>query len=99
MSKDGKKLAIGLGVAAATIAGILLLTKKAEAAPPPLPGLASLSGIVTDTVTGQPIQGVSVILDTLNTSTNSSGGYSFNNVEPGYYQITFSKSGYNTLTF
>lgn len=95
----GKKIAIGLGVGAAVITGVMLLTRKAAAAPPtPEPGLASLSGIVSDASSGQPIQGVSVTLGTASTSTNASGGYSFNNIVPGIYQMTVSKSGYVTRT-
>ncbi len=95
----GNKSKIGIvpWIIGGVITAILLLTKRVEAAPPilpPEPGLASLSGIVTDTSTGQPMQGVSVTLGTAGTSTNSSGGYSFNNITPNSYQMTLSKSGY-----
>ncbi len=59
---------------------------------------ASLTGTITDADTGSPVSDVSVTLGVLNTSTNPSGQYGFNNVEPGTYVLTFSKSGYDTLT-
>ncbi len=93
MNKKAKVAVVLVGVGIAT----LFLAKNAEAAPEPR--LASLSGAVSDASTGQPVQGVSVTLGTLSTSTNSSGGYSFNNVVPGRYVLTFDKSGYQTATF
>ena len=96
MDKKAKAV-LGILVGGAVITGIALATRKAEAAPPPEP--ASLAGIVTNASTGQPIFGASVTLGTLNTSTDSSGRYNFNNITPGSYAMTFEKAGYQTATF
>ena len=66
---------------------------------PIAPPLASLYGIVTDGSTGQPLSGVLVELGGAPTQTDSSGGYAFPNIQPGDYVITFSKDGYQTITF
>jgi len=90
---DNKKiLAIG-GLSVVALGIGLLLTKKTKAEP----GMASLSGIVIDDESGYPIGGVIVSLDSMKTSTNSSGQYSFSNVEPGDYPLMFEKVGYETL--
>jgi len=97
--EDGKKVAIGLGVAAVATTAIILATRKAKAAPPPSPGLANLYGKVTDADTGKAISGVLVVLDGMETSTNSGGNYSFLDVTPGGYSVTFSKEGYQAATY
>ena len=63
---------------------------------PPTKG--TLTGQVTDATTGQPINGVTVSLSGVTTTTDSSGNYGFTNITPGTYTLTFTKSGYNTLT-
>jgi len=84
-TKTGAIIGAGVGIA------ILLLWPKGTEA-----GKGSLTGVVTDEATGNPIAGATVVLESLNTSTNSSGGYSFNNIEPGNYLVTVSKTGYTT---
>ncbi|MEA2014215.1 MAG: DUF1566 domain-containing protein, partial [Thermodesulfobacteriota bacterium] len=59
-----------------------------------------LSGTVSDLLTGDPIENVTVSTnDDLTTQTNSQGDYSFTgSLSPGAYAITFSKTGYQTVT-
>ena len=97
MPGDGKKLAIGAGVAAAVGLALFLLTRKAEAKPPtPPPGKANLYGKVTDAYTGRPLADALVILDGYSILTNSSGYYEFLNLEPGSYSGQVSKEDYLT---
>ncbi|MBA7568363.1 hypothetical protein ES708_10084 [subsurface metagenome] len=84
---------VGLGLAAAV--GIAAM---AMAAPPP-PGRANLYGEVTDAVTGEPISGVLVVLDGLQTFTDAQGNYTFTDLDPGEYVLKFSKEGYQTLVY
>ena len=82
-----KKVGIAATILAA-LAAFLLLGKKAEAQQP---DKATLWGIVTDATTGSPVAGINVTLDSLSTTTNSSGKYEFLNIEPGTYSsLTFS---------
>ena len=92
---DKRKVAAGIGIAAAA-AGVILLTTAAKAAPPE-PGLANLYGKVTDAVTGKKIPDVLVTLNSMQTYTDAGGNYIFSNLEPGEYVIQFSKEGYETL--
>jgi iron complex outermembrane receptor protein len=57
-----------------------------------------LSGTVTDTLTGTPLAGASVVLsDTrMGTVTNSNGYYELNNVPTGHTILEISYTGYNT---
>jgi iron complex outermembrane recepter protein len=59
----------------------------------PLPG--KLKGTVTDK-NGSPLQYVSVVVQDLglSASTNEKGVYSFSNIQPGRYLLTFKRSGY-----
>ncbi len=54
-----------------------------------------LKGIVTDK-SGKPLEYVSVVIQDLglSASTNEKGNYSFANVQPGSYLLTFKRSGY-----
>ncbi|MGZ8545739.1 MAG: TonB-dependent receptor, partial [Flavisolibacter sp.] len=58
----------------------------------------SLSGLVTDARSGQPLQGASVILSDsrTGTTTDSSGRYVLNNIPGGHSIIEISYSGYRT---
>ncbi|MEA3486997.1 MAG: DUF1566 domain-containing protein [Thermodesulfobacteriota bacterium] len=59
----------------------------------------SLSGTVTDLSIGHPLSGVIVsTIDDQNTQTNSQGYYALGSLTPGTYDITFSKTGYQTVT-
>ena len=90
---DNKKVLVIGGLSVMALGIGLLMSKKTKAEP----GMASLSGIVTDDANGYPLGGVIVSLGILETSTNSTGQYSFSNVEPGDYLLTFEKAGYETL--
>jgi hypothetical protein len=66
-----------------------------------LPGSSSaqsgtVSGTVMDATTSAPIVGATVTLGSLSAVTNSSGSYSFDNVQSGTYTLTASDSGYQT---
>ena len=96
MAKDGRKAAVGLGIAGG-IAGLIYLTTRAEAKPPP--GKANLYGKVTDAVTGKKISDVLVTLNGMQIYTDAAGNYAFINLEPGGYVIQFSKEGYQSATY
>ncbi|MFN2456820.1 MAG: TonB-dependent receptor [Chitinophagaceae bacterium] len=59
----------------------------------------SLSGIVTDSLTGSPLQGASVTATEarIGTSTDSTGRYVINNIPPGHLIIEVSHTGYRTV--
>ena len=60
----------------------------------------SVSGIVKDYVTGQTVENCQVTLSPIGTTvfTNAHGGYSFIDVQPYVYTLTFSKIGYMDQT-
>lgn len=62
------------------------------------PSTASLSGRVTDKMTGYQLAGVSVKMRELSTSTSASGLYSFEDLEPDTYEVEFTKTGYWPVT-
>jgi len=100
MAKDGEKVAVGLGLAVLFGGVIYGMTRKVEAKPvPPPPGLANLHGKVTDAATGKAIPSVLVLLDSLESHTDSKGNYIFTSVEPGGYRLEFSKEGYETSVY
>jgi len=57
------------------------------------PAEVNLFGTIRDEK-GDPLPGVSVSMNGLETSTDSSGRYNFRDIEAGKYQITFTKEGY-----
>lgn len=58
-----------------------------------------ISGTVTDCRTGEPLSGAAVILGGSRTIATGSGGeYSFTDLAPGAYTLSFSLSGYETFT-
>ncbi|MHB8092066.1 MAG: putative Ig domain-containing protein, partial [Syntrophales bacterium] len=57
----------------------------------------SLSGTVKDS-SGSPISGVAVATTGGNTTTDASGKYVLGSLPPALYTITFSKTGYQTVT-
>jgi len=63
----------------------------------PLKGI--LSGIVKDSKTGNPIEGVSIYITDLRTgsSTNSKGEYSIDNLSDGKHLMEISHLGYSTI--
>jgi len=58
-----------------------------------------LSGTVTDSKTGEPVAGASIILSDsrTGTTTDSLGRYVFNNIPPGHTLVEISHLGYKTL--
>ncbi|MBA7552435.1 hypothetical protein ES705_44996 [subsurface metagenome] len=86
------------------IAGVLGLVAAvaaiAFAGPPtPPPGRANLYGKVNDAATGEPISGVLVTLNGLEVSTDAGGNYIFEDLEPGAYEGSASREGYETAYF
>ena len=58
----------------------------------------TLSGIVTDITADTPLPGVTVTIGSTTTTTDSNGQYSIAGIPVGNYTVTFSKSGYITIT-
>jgi len=59
---------------------------------------AALSGIITDLNTSYPIPNVSVISDSgESTHTNARGEYVLSELNAGLFEITFTKTGYQSL--
>jgi outer membrane receptor protein involved in Fe transport len=60
----------------------------------------SIRGKVTDSKTGEPLIGASVMLKgtTIGTSTDSKGNFEISNIKPGKYTIAVSYIGYSTTT-
>lgn len=60
----------------------------------------SVSGVVKDYVTGQTVENCQVTLSPIGTTvfTNANGGYSFTDLQPNVYTLTFSKIGYMDQT-
>lgn len=62
-------------------------------------GTGSLSGLASDTDSGNYLEGVSVTVGSMSpVLTDSSGYYELNEVAPGTYSVVFSKAGYVTKT-
>ncbi len=64
--------------------------------PPPPPDYAQVYGRVTDAGTGEVISMATVTLNGMTTPTTIEGDYLFVNLEPGEYNIAFSKDDYET---
>ncbi|MBU0778240.1 carboxypeptidase-like regulatory domain-containing protein [Patescibacteria group bacterium] len=99
MTNGTRKTAVALGVAGG-VGALIYFATRAKAAPPPPPppppGYAQLYGRVTDA--GEPISMALVTLDGMTSPTTIEGDYLFVNLEPGEYNITFSKDDYETRT-
>jgi len=72
---------------------IILVSRGAKAA-----GTATLRGVVRDNSTGAVLPDVLVTVDGKTTTTDSQGTYKFTGLAAGVYTITFSKTGYDTVT-
>ncbi len=62
------------------------------------PQISSLTGIVTDATTGQPLSGVTVCITVLNLcgTSDSNGVYTITNIPPGNRTLSATKTGYIT---
>jgi hypothetical protein len=54
----------------------------------------AVEGLVTNSVTGAPVPGVSVRLDKLSATTDLAGAFRFGAVKPGAYEARFTATGY-----
>jgi hypothetical protein len=73
----------------------LVINKVGTPTPPPDPG--NITGTVTDSSTGNPIQGATVTADTGESdTTDASGNYTLSSVSAGDHTVTASASGYVT---
>jgi hypothetical protein len=62
-------------------------------------GYGTLTGKVTDSVSGAVLSGVTVAFNgTVLATTDSSGNYTTPTVEAGTYTVTFTLAGYTTVT-
>jgi hypothetical protein len=87
-------VAAGLG-----IAGVVMVAALAKAAPgPPPAGKANLYGTVRDADTSNPIVGAIITLDSIQTTSDSSGNYSFTDIDPDTYSISCTKDGFQTVS-
>lgn len=77
----------------AVLFGLLWLTTAAH-------GQAHLAGVVTDSLSQQPLAAVTVSLtgqQSATTTTDAAGGYTFTRLRPGRYTVTFSQVGRRTV--
>ncbi|MBA7669487.1 hypothetical protein ES703_77618 [subsurface metagenome] len=65
--------------------------------PPIPPPVANLYGVVTDAETGSPLSGVKVTINGVVAYTDGSGYYSFTDLSPGAYTISFEKEDYEKV--
>lgn len=68
-----------------------------------IPPFSSLSGVITDADNGAPIAGATISMVsnqgfTASATTDNTGNYTINDVVAGYYEITISAHGYQTLS-
>jgi hypothetical protein len=89
---------IPLGLGLGLVAALAIAAMVKAASPTPSPGRATLYGKVTDADIGDPVAGALLTLDTLQTSSDAGGNYSFADVDPGNYQITVERDGYNVFS-
>ena len=82
--------------AAVLVAGLVALTLVAcTPAIPPQQNYATVSGIVYDGTTGQPLVGASVTIDSvLTTTTGSDGTFMIANVPIGPYSVIYAAQGF-----
>lgn len=70
---------------------VFSLTKEIEK-------LYTLSGVVTNFVSGEPLVDVQVSLGTTSVTTNAAGEYSFSKLAAGEQSLSFGKTGFNPVT-
>jgi len=56
----------------------------------------TISGVVTDSSTGNPISGATVTVNSMSATTNSSGVYTISDIQAGTYTVTASAEGYES---
>jgi uncharacterized membrane protein len=76
-------------------AAALLVLAACNSAVPPQQNYATISGIVTDGASGQPLGGATVTVDSvLSATTGSDGSYTIANIPIGPYTAVETASGY-----
>ena len=93
MKKSRIQLALGIVFAFA----LCMMTSCSKEKPV---ATGKIQGIVTNSVTGEPIKSVNISLSPtgLSAVTGSDGRYQFNNLEPGQYTVQGMKEGYESNT-
>ena len=104
-NNDGKIVALaGVGIIGA---GLIIygISHMGTGQPTPAPGIATLSGTISDKITGNPIPGAVL---TMNPSSGGNGytitadhngDYSFSNIPTGIYNLMVQATGYATANF
>jgi len=88
MKKETKQgLAIVGGLVGTGLAAYQLL--KPTKPPKPEEGLSTLWGMITDSISKNPIQGIEALLGSSSNLSDSSGRYELRNMDPGTYLLTF----------
>ncbi len=69
-----------------------------------LKGQSSMQGVITDLTTGQPLEGVNILLESLDVedltrgaASDRNGYYRITNIQTGEYRLTMSYVGYTTI--
>lgn len=76
----------------------LYFSENKPVPPPPPPTTGTVTGMVVDASTNQPLAGVSVVSGQLSATTTNTGEFTVSNIPSGSQTITFSLSGYSTST-
>ncbi len=92
------------GYASARVSAAIISGSVADLGTVPLssnitPG--TIKGVVKDAATGQPLNGVSVVLQSnanIKTMTDPAGSYTLSGIPPGEQKITYSLSGYSDIS-
>lgn len=63
-----------------------------------LPTVTSLTGVVVDAATNQPMTGVTVQLGAASQTTDASGTFTFSSISSGSFALTISAPGYQTVS-
>lgn len=64
----------------------------------PIPAKSSVMGKITDEDTGQPIEGAIISIGTHTATSDSNGDYKIRHINPGNYDVSVEKTGYEIFT-
>jgi hypothetical protein len=93
----GAVLILGAGIVGLGVLGAVALAAPKVPSPPPS-GKANVYGRVTDSSTGNPVPDALLTLDSMQASSDSTGSYSFLDIDPKTYALTCQKEGYQTIS-